>query len=432
MTSLLTILSEFWRSPWTLWIGRRYLSSKKNSRFLSFVTILSMLGVGIGVTALIVVLSVMDGFEAELKKRLMASDLHVLVQPTRSVEGYDRSWVPLERLPETKIAQFKNRFPEIQSFWPILATEAILRTEKKVKGIVLKGVSEDRLAKLKAQVTESATPQMMTKMDRGEAIRLPGLYLGQELAYELGVIPGDAVSLISPTETDGVGASVPRLKRFVIEGIYRSGLPEQELQVAFAAQAPVYSFVRKQGVASQWELSLSTFDDSSRVANAIRAELPDFSVQDWAQLNSHLFASLKLERFAMFVVLAFIVIVASFNIVTTLTLMVLEKKKEIAILRAMGAKESQVAAIFLGEGLMIGTIGVAGGVALGFVLCLMLRRYEFIQLPEIYYDRNLPVTFDGRYYATVAISAIVIVLVACVYPSRRAARIPPIEGIRYG
>lgn len=426
MGSLFAVVSEFWRSPWTLWVGRRYLSSKKNSRFLSFVTVLSIAGVGIGVTALIVVLSVMDGFEMELKKRLMASDLHILVQPEHA------AWVESSKLPETKIAEFKARFPEIQSFWPVLGTEAILRTDKKVKGILIKGVSDDRLARLKTQVTESATPQMMTKMDRGEAIRLPGLYLGQELAYELGVIPGDAVSLVSPTEMEGVGNSVPRIKRFAIEGIYHSGLPEQELQVAFAAAPAVYSFVRQANVVSQWEVSLSTFDDAARVAAGLRAELPELQVRDWGQLNAHLFASLKLERFAMFVVLAFIVVVASFNIVTTLTLMVLEKKKEIAILRAMGAKESQVAAVFMGEGLMIGTVGILSGVGLGFLVCVLLRRYEFIQLPEIYYDRTLPVTFDGRYYAVVAAAALVIVLGACVYPSRRAARLPPIEGIRYG
>jgi lipoprotein-releasing system permease protein len=225
---------------------------------------------------------------------------------------------------------------------------------------------------------------------------------------------------------------VPRIKRFAVEGIYRSGLPEQELQVGFASATSVYSFVRQANVVSQWELSLASFESAGRVASGLREALPGFAVQDWGQLNAHLFASLKLERFAMFVVLAFIVVVASFNIVTTLTLMVLEKKKEIAILRAMGAKESQVAAIFLGEGLMIGALGVVGGVALGFLLCVLLRRYEFIQLPEIYYDRTLPVTFDGRYYAGIALAAWVIVLGACVYPSRRAARLPPIEGIRYG
>ena len=134
----------------------------------------------------------------------------------------------------------------------------------------------------------------------------------------------------------------------------------------------------------------------------------------------------------MFVILAFIVVVASFNIVTTLTLMVLEKKREIAILKAMGARHGQVAAVFLSEGILIGGVGVFGGLLLAFFLCAVLRRYEFIQLPDIYYDRTLPVTFNLGYYVLVAVSAIVIVLAACLYPSRRAAKLNPLDGIRFG
>jgi lipoprotein-releasing system permease protein len=149
-------------------------------------------------------------------------------------------------------------------------------------------------------------------------------------------------------------------------------------------------------------------------------------------MNSHLFASLRLERIAMFVILAFIIVVASFNIVTTLTLMVLEKKREIAILKAMGARHGQVAAIFLSEGILIGVLGIGGGVGLGLFLCSILKRYEFITLPDIYYDRTLPVTFNGWYYVGVAVCALLIVVGACLYPSRRAARLNPLDGIRFG
>jgi lipoprotein-releasing system permease protein len=218
----------------------------------------------------------------------------------------------------------------------------------------------------------------------------------------------------------------------VVEGIYRSGVPEQELHTIFATEGAVSSFLRKAKVVSQWEITVKDFDRAPDVANEIRSIAPQFKVQDWVQLNSDLFWSLKLERISMFVILAFIVIVASFNIVTTLTLMVLEKKREISILRAMGAREGAVAAIFLAEGLLIGASGIAGGLGLGFVICLVLRKYDFIQLPDVFYDRTLPVTFDARYYMGVGFCAIVIVLVACLYPSRRAARLDPLEGIRFG
>jgi lipoprotein-releasing system permease protein len=248
----------------------------------------------------------------------------------------------------------------------------------------------------------------------------------------MGLIAGDQVTLISPTETEGPMSAVPRLKHFVVEGIYHSGVPDQEFHTVFTNEGAVSSFLRKSKAVSQWEVTVKDFERAPEVADEIRKNAAGFKVQDWIQLNSHLFASLKLERVSMFVILAFIVIVASFNIVTTLTLMVLEKKREISILRAMGAREGAIAAIFLAEGLLIGGFGVAGGLGLGFTICLILRKGEFIQLPEVFYDRTLPVTFDARYYMIVGLCAIVIVLLACLYPSRRAALLEPLEGIRLG
>ncbi|OFZ20564.1 MAG: hypothetical protein A2X94_11100 [Bdellovibrionales bacterium GWB1_55_8] len=410
----------------------RYLKSKKNSRFLSFITILSICGVMLGVTSMIVVLSVMDGFEAELKKRLIASDLHVLITPTSKVPGFDRGFVSQSAVNEKQIISNLKDPAQVSSFWPIVGTEAILKAGKKVTGAVVKGVTDERLARLQAQMIETADPQMLVHRERGENIRLPGVIVGQELAFEMGLIPGDQVTLISPTETEGPMGSVPRMKRFVVEGIYRSGIPEQELHTVFMRAQAARSFLRRSDVVSYWEVTLRDFDKAAKTAREIQLAAPAFRVQDWNELNSHLFASLRLERIAMSIALAFIVIVASFNIVTTLTLMVLEKKREISILKAMGARHGQVAAIFLAEGLLIGGIGIAGGLGLGFIVSLVLRRYEFIQLPEIYYDRTLPVTFDPWYYAAIGIAALVIVLIACLYPSQRAARLAPLDGIRFG
>lgn len=425
-------LSHLWRSPWTSWVGFRYLKSKKNSRFLSFITLISILGVALGVTAMIVVLSVMDGFEGELKKRLMSSDLHVLVSPAREVPGFDMGFVPKGALESSGIVDRLRSDVGVEVITSVVATEVILKAGRKIGGLMVKGVGPDRLDRLKAQLTEAAAPQMMVTRKGSETIRLPGLYIGQEFAYELRLMPGDEVTLISPTETEGPLNNVPRFKKYVIEGIYKSGTAEQELHTAFAAEATVRSFLRRTDAVSQWEITLKDFDRAPEVAAAIRAVSPGFRVQDWRQLNSHLFASLRLERVSMFVILAFIIVVASFNIVTTLTLMVLEKKREISIMKAMGARDGQVAAVFLAEGFFIGGVGVGSGVLAGFLICSLLRRYEFIQLPDIYYDRTLPVTFDPLYYALIAVCAVLIVIAACLYPSSRAARLNPIEGIRFG
>jgi lipoprotein-releasing system permease protein len=423
---------HLWSSPWTGWIGARYLKSKKNSRFLSFITILSILGVGLGVASMIVVLSVMDGFEAELKKRLMGTDLHILITPTHEVVGFDGGVVPDDSLDLEKVKSSIADRAQIDTMYPVLSTEAILKAGRKVTGVIFKGVPTSRLDKVQDLVVDRAKPESLLEQNAGAQVKLPGVLVGQELAYEMGLIAGDRVTLISPTETEGPMSSVPRLKRYVVEGIYHSGVPDQELHTVFTTEGSVSSFLRKAKVVSQWEVTVKDFDQAPEVANEIRKQNPQFKVQDWIQLNSNLFWSLKLERISMFVILAFIVVVASFNIVTTLTLMVLEKKREISILRAMGAREGAVAAIFLSEGLFIGGLGIGGGMALGFGLCVILRKYEFIQLPDVFYDRNLPVTFDARYYIGVGLCALVIVLVACLYPSRRASRLDPLEGIRFG
>jgi lipoprotein-releasing system permease protein len=413
-------------------VGNRYLRSKKNSRFLNFITWLSLLGIGIGVCALIVVLSVMDGFEGELKKRLMSSDLHILATPKAGMTGFERGRVPRNAAIEKQVAEWAGSHREIESVWPVLSTEAILKSGRKVNGVIVKGVDESRLARLRRSVTEQAEPALLTIQEKGQTLRLPGIYLGRELANEFGIIPGDQITLISPTETEGPMGSVPRLKRFVVEAIYKSGMPEQELHVVYSPVKNVQSFLKRSEVVSQIEVTLKEFDGAPALARELEQILPEWKVQDWVQMNSHLFASLKLERFAMFVVLAFIVVVASFNIVTTLTLMVLEKKREISILKAMGARDSQVAAIFLAEGLGIGLRGVIGGGILGIFLCIVLRRYEVVQLPEVFYDRTLPVSFQPFVYVLIGVITLAIVLVACQYPCRRAAKFAPLQGIRVG
>lgn len=379
---------------------------------------------------MIVVLSVMDGFENELKKRLMSTDLHILITPGLGVENYNRGYVPIDTFESTEASRYLKNIPEVRGVWPIVETEAIIRSGQSVAGVEIKGVDAERLKRIQSQVVEVAEPHMLTQREGGETYQMASIFVGEELARMMGLIPGDVVSLISPTETDGPFGSVPRMKRFVVEGIYRSGLGEQERKVVFVQDRAAWSFLRKKSLVSRWEITLSEFERAPSLASELRSRAPRFEIQDWIQLNSNLFASLKLERIAMFIVLAFTVVVASFNIVTTLTLMVLEKKKEISILKAMGARRVEIASIFLGEGILIGGVGVGVGLLGGWILCFLLKRYQFIKLPDIYYDETLPVSFRMGYYVIVGLCAFVIVLLACVYPAKRASRLNPLDGIR--
>jgi len=420
------------RRPWTSWVGLRYLKSKKNSRFLSFITSISMVGVALGVTALVVVLSVMDGFEVEMRKRLMNQDLHLLITPRPSADGFDGGRVSAAIFEASPVGKLLNASPEVQIVNPVLQTEAILRGGRKVSGVVVKGVEAARMTEIGKTLTESANSPLGTPDFGAELGGLSKVYLGQSLADEMDLIPGEIVTLISPTETDGPFSTIPRLKRFLVAGVYHSSAPEQELHTVYAEMAAVRSFLRKAGVVSQWEVVLKDFNQAESMKAKLGRDNGAFQVQDWMDLNAHLFASLRLERLAMFISLVFIVIVASFNIVTTLTLMVLEKKREISILKAMGARDPEIGAVFLAEGLLIGGVGTVSGMGLGFAICFALRRWQFIQLPDVYFDRTLPVSFLPQYYLLIAFSAFVIVLIASVYPSLRAARTDPLRGIRFG
>jgi lipoprotein-releasing system permease protein len=403
--------------PWTYWIGWRYLKSKKNSNFLNFITLLSIGGIALGVASMIIVLSVMDGFQSELKKRMMASNLHILIESR--AEKIQDIWIPHDAIDLDKIKKNPSLQGVFEGFWSVISTEAILKVGRKVAGIQLKGISKEHLSDLKKQMKE------MSVLSEGQ------IYVGKELAYELALVPEDHGILISPTETEGPLEGIPHFKKFQIGGIYETGLAEQELHVVFAEERMVESFLRRSGVVSHWEIKLKKFDRAHEIALVLQKMFPEFQIRDWMQLNSHLFASLRTERLCMFLLLTFIVIVASFNIVTTLTLMVFEKKKEIAILKIMGTRNKEVASIFLSEGIFIGSSGIVIGVLFASLVCFFLKRSSFISLPDIFYDRTLPVTFNPWYYVLVPLCTMLIILCTCQYPSKRAFQLKPLEGIRF-
>jgi lipoprotein-releasing system permease protein len=398
-------------------IGMRYLRSKKSNAFLSLITFLSIAGVAMGVATLIVILSVMDGFESALKARLAEGEFHVLV--SRAGEDTD----PFFALPGGEINKIYSLSPDILSVNPVLSTEAILKAGRKVAGMSMRGISESHMNQLaKSLVEASPGPKVLSRQ---------GLWLGKELAYQLNVLPGDKVQVISPTETEGPLESVPRIRTFVVDGIFDSGLPEKDLHTAYASLEAAQEFLARPGNVNRLEISVRDFERSDRSGDLIRTELGgDYRVQDWNQLNSHLFASLRLERITMFVILAMIVLVASFNIVTSLRMTVVEKRKEIAILQAMGASGRQIAGIFLVQGAVIGNIGTLIGLVSGLGITLLLKTYPVIELPDIFYDRSLPVKISPWFIFVIVATAMLIVLVAAFFPARSAGKIPPIEGIR--
>ena len=398
-------------------IGLRYLRSKKNNAFLSLITFLSIAGVAVGVSTLIIILSVMDGFEHALKVRLAQGDFHVLALGSNVNES------PFFTVTPEKVNNIYSLSPDILSVNPVLGTEAILRAGKKVSGMSIRGISESQMGSLANFLVEAVDgPRVLSK---------EGLWIGKELAFQMNILPGDNVQVISPTETEGPLESVPRLRIFKVDGIFESGLPEKDLHMVYAPLEAVQEFLGRPDKVNRIEISVKDFEHSETSGNLIRDELgANFSVKDWNQLNAHLFASLKLERVTMFVILAMIILVASFNIVTSLRMTVIEKRKEISILQAMGAKPRQIAQIFLFQGAVIGNIGTLIGLILGLGITLFLKNYPMVQLPDIFYDRSLPVRISPLFIFGVVVTAVTIVLMAAFFPARSAANIPPLEGIR--
>ena len=396
-------------------LALRYLRSKKSSTFLSLITTLSIAGIALGVAALIVTLSVMEGFEGVLKNRLAEGEFHIL-----ALSAADDPYFTFS--PE-EVSQVFAADSHIRAVNPVLTTEAILRSGKKVAGVSIRGITEGHSQAIASQLVEAV------KGPKG--LSPNGIWLGQELAFSLNLLPGDKVSLISPTETEGPLETVPRMRVFRVEGVYQTGIPEKDLHVIYVPVDSVREFLGLGQVVNQVEVRVDHFSNSVPAANAIRAELgSNFVVKDWEQLNAHLFSSLELERVMMFVILSMIIIVASFNVVTSLRMMVMEKRKEISILQAMGATRAQIGRIFLSMGILIGNFGSLVGLALGLLVCYLIQRYPIIRLPDVFYDRSIPVKISALFVLGVGVTAILIVMVAALFPARAAAKMHPLEGIR--
>lgn len=401
-------------------VGFRYLRARKSSGFLSLITFFSIAGVAIGVATLITVLSVMDGFERALKERLSQGEFHILIT------GEDSFFEVTDEMLQKVYAASD----QVVAVNPVLKTEAIIRVGKKVAGMSVRGITDSHMNAVAKTLVEVSEETGDSKR-RDLKISPKGLWLGKELAYRLNLLPGDNVTVISPTETEGPLGSIPRMRKFVLEGIYDSGVPEKDAHVAFASANSVRNFLDMGPVVNSVQVRIRDFARSTAPARSIRRALGDqFHVKDWEQLNSHLFSSLLLERVAMFVILAMIVLVASFNVVTSLSMTVIEKKKEIAILQAMGATQRQINRIFLVQGFVIGLWGTLTGFALGMGVCLFLKTTNVIELPDVFYDRTLPVEITPLYIALILLTAIGLVLAAAYFPARSAGRLTPLEGFR--
>ncbi len=407
-----------------LFISRRYFKSKPKGTLLSLITLLSIAGVTIGVTALIVVIGVMAGFETDLKTRIMGIEPHLVIDRDGGpIEGYEQ------------VVTLAESVPGVQAAWPLEEMQVMLKSDARVAIAVIKGVDPVAAGNgLKLEQLSGLNVRPSPDEQAQNASQLPPLIMGRDLARNLGLLKGESLFVISPRGRLAPVGFVPYMKRFVLSDVFRTGMYEYDGSLAFMRLQDAQALAQSRGSVSAVEVRVDEVLQSATIKEKLTARLDSgFRIRDWSQLNKNLFSALKLEKAAMFITLTLITLVATFSITSSLVMMVMEKVKDIAILRTLGATSASIRRIFVFQGMLIGIIGTVSGVLLGVILCYLQSNYGLISLPgDVYYITALPVDLKTLDVVLVAISALTISFLATLYPARQASRLHPVEAIRYG
>ncbi len=405
-----------------LWIAGRYLRTRRLSGFVTVLSGISVAGVALGVTALLTVLAVMNGFENEIQTRIAGTDAHVVLlgENTAGIESPD------------SLTARAARHPGVLGAAPFVYAKAMVLRHGYAEGLVVKGV--DLAAERRVTTIGRNIAPPLESIPEAAGDGLPGIVLGSELAARISTAVGDTVVLASlaGAERSALGYT-PKLRRFRVVGIFTSGLYTYDSSFGFTAISAAQELFKLGDAVTGIEVRLSDMFEAPRIAGElVRAlDTPGLRSNNWIELNRNLFTWMKLEKAVMFVILALIVLVAAFSIVSTLFMVVLEKRRDIGVLKSLGASRQVVLRIFLLQGLMIGGIGTGLGAALGGLLIAVLQRYPFVRLPgDVYFIERLPVRPEAGDFAAVILAALTLCLAAAIYPAWRAAQLDPVEAIR--
>jgi lipoprotein-releasing system permease protein len=407
-----------------LFIGRRYFRSRPKQTIIALTSLFSIIGVTIGVTALIVVIGVMAGFESDLKSRIMGIEPHIVMdQDGQPFANYSR------------MVASAGRLPGVSAVWPVVELQAILKTDTRISGAAIKGVEARSAAQgLNIPSLDLLRDPAVPASEGPGRSSVPPIVLGQDLGRVLGVIKGDTLFVVSPKGSLAPTGFIPSMKRFQVVGFFETGMYEYDGSLAFMRLEAAQALIHAPSAVSAVEIRVENIYEVPMIADQVRAENgAGFRLRDWRQMNRNLFSALKLEKTAMFITLTLIILVATFSIVGSLVMLVMEKTKDIAVLKTIGATSGLIRRIFVFQGMLIGFVGTALGVCVGSGLCYMQKNYQLIRLPgDVYYIAALPVDLQLFDVCLVAFSALLICFVATLYPAHQASRFKTVEALRYG
>lgn len=428
-----------------LFVALRYLFARRRQTFISVISVTSILGVALGVASLIVVLGVMNGFTTDLRDKILGANAHGIVMSA------DRTGLTDAPHLIDKIRQVEG----VRGATPFIYSEVMLSTPHGVKGLVLRGIDPRTapsvlgiLSNMKkgdvADLAPRVTPEGASSTGAAGAPSTgavatasgpPGVIIGEELAQRLGVVVGSRVNLLSPAGQKTSAGFAPRIRPFMVVGVFSTGMFEYDSSLGFVSLDAARDVLGlPDGAVSGVELAVDDVYKADTVAERVTRAVGGYPLytRHWMEMNANLFAALKLEKTAMAVILVLIVLVGSFSIITTLVMLVMEKTRDIAILMSMGATKGMIRRIFMLQGTIIGAIGTGLGYALGLGVSWLLQKYQFIELPHgVYSLDHLPVLLQWTDMLAIGASSMLLCFVATIYPARQAASLEPAEALRY-
>jgi len=402
-------------------IALRYIFALRKQSFIAVISLFAVCGVALGVAALIVVIGVMNGFTKDLRDKILGVNAHVLVSAfTGGIRDHKA------------VAELCRQIPGVTGVTPFVYSEVMLSASGGVKGVVLRGIDPST-----ADQVLSLTRDMVTGSvkDLAEKDGLPGVIIGAEMSRRLGLGLGAMVNLLSPTGTQSAVGFTPKVRVFRVAGIFRTGMFEYDATLGYVTVDAARNLLGfKDDVVTGLEVRLKDVYRAGEVSDQIRVKLHEYPVyvRNWQEMNANLFAALELEKTAMFIILAMIVLVGSFSIVTMLVMLVMQKTKDIAVLMSLGATSESIRRIFMFQGSFIGAVGTALGYGIGIPVALILKKYQFIKLPsDVYPVDYLPVRLEWLDMTLIGVAALALCFLSTLYPARRAASLKPSDALRY-